>query len=186
MNVPEAIENLRNAMASEGVIPSKGVGEELFLFLSTMVPIINVDVLVVSPQREVLLSWRSDTHCGCVWHLHGGCIRFQESIESCLHRTAVTEFGSDVSIFKLMGIHEGIADKSNLKNPKERSHFISLLYQCELKDEVMLRNLDAKEIAGHLAWLADIPSNFLEIQWFYFDTLRTVMKEPKRRKDYGV
>ncbi len=49
------IANLRQQMAEEGIDPRKGLGRELFLFASSLMPIVNVDLLVYNSKGQFLL-----------------------------------------------------------------------------------------------------------------------------------
>ena len=40
--------------------PRGGLPEELFLFISRLVPMINVDLFISDDQGRVLLTWRDD------------------------------------------------------------------------------------------------------------------------------
>jgi hypothetical protein len=49
-----------------------GLPEELFLFVSRITPLINVDLLIQDDGRRTLLTWRSDRFFGPGWHVPGG------------------------------------------------------------------------------------------------------------------
>ena len=76
--VKEAIIQLKNAMELENVNPTEGLPEELFVFSSTLIPLVNVDLLVTNENGQLLLSWRDDIYHGKGWHLPGGCVRLRE------------------------------------------------------------------------------------------------------------
>ena len=61
----------------DGIHPEQGLGEELFLTVSSLVPIVNVDLLVYNDKGQFLLTKRDDPYCGRGWHVPGGCIRFK-------------------------------------------------------------------------------------------------------------
>lgn len=62
--VTVSIQRLKKAMEDAEIQPENGLGNELFLFSTTLVPLICVDLFVVNKQGNVLLSWRMDEHCG--------------------------------------------------------------------------------------------------------------------------
>jgi len=62
--------------------PRQGLPEELFLFVSELTPMINVDLLIKNDRNETLLTWRADNFYGPGWHIPGGIIRFKESASS--------------------------------------------------------------------------------------------------------
>ena len=53
MNLTEIIQSLKNIMNEEGVFPEKGLGKELFCFASTLIPIVNVDLLILNKKKEI-------------------------------------------------------------------------------------------------------------------------------------
>ena len=72
----------------EGIKPEEGLGEDLFLLVSSLVPIVNVDLLVYNDKGQFLLTWRDDPHCGCGWHIPGGCVRFKETCEERIRKVS--------------------------------------------------------------------------------------------------
>lgn len=77
MKVDEAIEVLSAAV----VDPPIGLPEEVFLFISRLTPMINVDLLIQDERKRTLLTWRDDERLGPGWHVPGGIIRFKEEIQ---------------------------------------------------------------------------------------------------------
>ena len=74
------------------------------------------------------MTWRDDKYCGQGWHIPGGIIRFQEKIEDRIKMVAKTELGISVSDqSKFLAINEIVVPEK-----KERSHFISMLYECKI------------------------------------------------------
>lgn len=170
-SLENAIKYFKDALTKEGIDPAKGLGEDLFLFISTLTPMPNVDLLVTG-ENGILLSWRDDV-CGQGWHIPGGIIRYQETLEQRLHATAISELGCDATFedepFKIVEIIK--TDISYKGWPEEcRGHALSLLYKCSV-DEKLLKNCDGKKISGHLGWFDQVPENFLESQDVYRETL---------------
>ncbi len=79
MSVTSAIDNLKDEMQKAGIKSENGLGTELFLFSSTLIPVVNVDLLLTNSKHEILLAWRDDPHTGKGWHIPGGCVRFKEA-----------------------------------------------------------------------------------------------------------
>lgn len=65
MKMKDAIDFLDKQISD----PSQGLPEEVFLFLSRMTPIVNVDLLIKDEKGRTLLSWRDDIHSGTGWHV---------------------------------------------------------------------------------------------------------------------
>ena len=96
MSVASAIDNLKDEMQKVGIKSENGLGTELFLFSSTLMPVVNVDLLVTNPKHEILLSWRDDSHTGKGWHIPGGCVRFKEKLMDRVQKTAIAELEAGV------------------------------------------------------------------------------------------
>ncbi len=170
-------------MQQERIDPEKGLGTDLFLMVSSMTPIVNIDMLVSDKEGRILLSWRDDKHCGRGWHIPGGCVRFKETLDKRIHLTAVNELGSDVRYdSRPLLVRENIAEDelTVIHNHNERAHFISLLYDCTLTDPGSLKNCDGLEIAGHLKWFDRLPEEFIEIQYYYRPLLTEWFERKKR------
>ena len=163
MSLKTAISNLQNEIERAGIDPINGVGDDLFLMVTSLTHIVNVDLLI-EKDGEILYAWRDDSQCGKGWHLPGGCLRLKETLEKRLHLCAMDEIGSDVN-FNMNPVL--ITENIEPIRDKGRTHFISFLYRCELQDESALENLDGAEIKGHLGWFSCIPKNFLAVQDFY-------------------
>lgn len=89
----DLLPRLRERMTSLGISPEKGLGEELFLFVSSLVPIVNVDLLVFNSKGQFLLTRRNDSHCGNGWHVPGGCVRLKETFDERIREVANLELG---------------------------------------------------------------------------------------------
>ena len=68
----------------------------MFLFLSRICPLVNVDLLVQDDRGRTLLTWREDEYFGAGWHLPGGNIRYKESAVDRVRACARTELGADI------------------------------------------------------------------------------------------
>lgn len=113
--------------------PQRGLGEEWFLTISSLTPMVNVDLLIQrssSEGKKTLLTWRDDSFYRG-WHVPGGVVRFQEDFVTRVERVALTELGQSVSDV------EGPLLVRNIVNPTRtlRGHFVSLLFRAELDGE---------------------------------------------------
>lgn len=70
----KAVEFLRRAE----IDADAGMPQELFLLVSSLVPLPNVDLLVVNKQNQLLLSRRNDPYYPKSWHIPGGCMHFHD------------------------------------------------------------------------------------------------------------
>lgn len=158
-----------------GIDPKKGLGQELFLTISSLVPIVNVDLLVYNEQGQFLLTKRDDPHCGKGWHVPGGCIRFKETCEERIRKVALKELGikeitfdkDPIKVFEI--IHN---DQRPISNQNERAHFITLVYKCYVDNSYQINNGNlTEEDAGFIRWFDKLPNDFLSIQNCYRDII---------------
>lgn len=146
--------------------PTKGLPLELFELSTTLLPFINVDLLITNDKDQILLSWRNDKHYGKGWQIPGGIIRMMETIDERIQRTAISEIGCEVSYNKTpIAVHENIirAHRDGLENQLERAHNIALLYKCRVPEAYVIDNSDKAETdEGYLRWFATFPEDLLE------------------------
>lgn len=127
------------------------LSEEEFLFVSSITPLINVDLFIVNEYRELLLFWRDDEHCGTGWHIPGGVIRHSETMKERLILTTERELGfTPVFDDALCKITEILLDQES------RNHSILLLFRgrCKKSD---VRTADNPTSPGDLKWFDYYP-----------------------------
>jgi colanic acid biosynthesis protein WcaH len=123
-NLAHSLEALQSYIAD----PCAGLPEEIFLFISTLTPLVNVDLLIQDEAGRTLLTWRDDAFYGPGWHVPGGVIRFQETAAERLRAVARLELGVDVESDPApVAVHE-LIDAGR----RERGHSVALLYRCRL------------------------------------------------------
>jgi len=176
----KAISLLRQKIEGFAVNPAKGLPEELFLLVSELVPLVNVDLMVIDKQKGVLLSWRDDPFSGTGWHIPGGCVRLREALEQRIQRTAITELGYEV-IFepKPIAVEELIASqhRENIVNQNTRAHNIALLYECRFSDGVTISNEGRDSTTpGYLQWYKTVPTDLLPLQKCYQPIINTYLE----------
>ena len=163
-------------MSSLGINPQDGLGEELFLFVSSLAPIVNVDLLVFNTSGEFLLTRRNDPHCGVGWHVPGGCIRFKESFDTRIRKVAEEELGlieftydqTPIKVFEIFSEQD-----RNINNQNERAHFITLVFKCYAPDDYEINNgSKTEQNVGYMKWFDEIPEDFLAIQECYNELLK--------------
>jgi len=136
--------------------------EHLFEYVSSITPLVNVDILIRNKNNEVLLAWRDDQYWGEGWHVPGGIVRFQETLNERLQKVVDTEICRFVDIENVVPVtfREVI-----VPNYTVRGHFISFLFLGTMKNFVT--NKKDKYEAGDLMWFDRCPDNLLKIQEFY-------------------
>lgn len=151
--------------------PEQGLPEDVFLMISALIPVPNVDLLLLNKKNELLLSWRNDAFYPRGWSLIGGCLRYGETQQERIHKTALREIGQDVEI-----LSEALATtdcrreqiQGNLKYQRMRGHHIAILYECRLtKDFDISKQKKKPGEDGYLQWFPSIPENMLELHHVY-------------------
>ena len=172
----EAVETLRaiNYDAREGL------PQELFLLVSALVPLPNVDLLVVNKRGQLLLSHRNDKYFENAWHIPGGCMRFGEDFASRVQATAPEELGCNVTFdptpIAVRNILRG--PNPSLAHPYERGHNVAMLFRCIPPEDYHPDNgAKTPEDNGYLRWFDTLPDNFMKIQNPYRDVLQPWLKK---------
>lgn len=184
-SMKKSIIDFETAIRQSGIDPEQGLGTDLFLLVSSLTPIINVDLFITDDKRRLLLSWRDDRYCGTGWHIPGGCLRFKEKLEDRIQLTAKTEIGCEVEFSSVpIAVSENIANDylTVVENHNVRAHFISMLYKCRCLDPEKIVNCDGEHIVGHLKWFDELPKDYLELQGYYKDTIRAWFKHKQNTK----
>jgi colanic acid biosynthesis protein WcaH len=145
--------------------PNRGLPEPLFLLVSKLTPMINVDLVIADDQHRTLLTWRSDDLHGSGWHIPGGIIRYQETMEARIRATARAELGARLEFDPAPIAIEQLI----LPNRYARGHMISIAFRCRLVDspDPKLRYEGGDPEAGQWAWHLQCPSELIEVQTCY-------------------
>ena len=161
MDIRSLIETLESGLED----PTRGLPEELFLFISRLTPMVNVDLLIKNSRNETLLTWRDDAFYGPCWHVPGGIVRFKETIAARIHAVAEKELGASVTFDQApVAINEIMS-----ANRDTRGHFISLLYECKLSGPLDPgREYKSGPIRhGEWAWHANSPEELIPSHGIY-------------------
>lgn len=162
MSQQEMIQALRD--------PAGGLPDSVFRFISSITPMINVDLLVQDKAGRILLAWRRDI-CGEGWHIPGGIVRFKETMLERIEATAKKELGERV-----------IFDPVPLKvseifmEHQYRGHFISFLYKCRLPEDYAIDNKGLGERdEGYLKWHDSPVADIVPGQTVYRELLNSLL-----------
>jgi colanic acid biosynthesis protein WcaH len=164
MNLLDAISIIKNNANN----PAQGLPQEVFLMISSMTPLVNVDLLIKDEKGRTLLAWRDDLHCSTGWHIPGGIIRYRETLETRLQKVAQSELGINKIDFhpKHISVNELIHHER-----EERCHFISFLYECYLPSTFEPKNSSSKLYPGFLKWHDNSPSDLIKYHDLYVDDI---------------
>ena len=141
--------------------PHDGLPEDVFLFVSRITPLINVDLLIQDDRSRTLLTWRDDELSGCGWHIPGGIIRFKETAAARILACAREELGADVSFEAAP-----VLVSETIREQDARGHFVSILFRCRLLgplDQSKQAQAD-RPTAGDWRWHERCPPDLLETQ----------------------
>lgn len=170
--IKNAITLLRQAQINT----DQGMPKELFLLISGLIPLPNVDLLIVNEKKQILLAWRQDEFFENSWHIPGGCMRYGENFETCLQNTAKRELGTNVLYDKeplaVRNVIRGINTQQCY--PRERGHNVAILFRCYLSNTNDIPRQPINKILqnGSLKWFNKLPANFMRIQHVYDDILQ--------------
>jgi ADP-ribose pyrophosphatase YjhB (NUDIX family) len=94
------------APVSERTRPPGWLPKAEFDSIYSRVPRLCVEVVIVSPERGVLLSLRDIPPNIGAWHIPGGTVLFGEPLVEAVRRVARDELESDVAVGELLGYIE--------------------------------------------------------------------------------
>jgi len=158
--------NIHEAIAAiDGMVPDarKGLPEEVFLLASRLTPMVNVDLLVKDAAGRTLLSWRDDEFSGKGWHIPGGIVRYKETFEERILKTARKELGAEVVFDPVPAAIEQFFCEH-----VSRGHFVSFLFKCRFLEEFSPENKGLAETSrGYLKWHTVCPENMINIHEAY-------------------
>jgi colanic acid biosynthesis protein WcaH len=143
--------------------PRRGLPEDLFLFVSRIIPLINVDLLIQDDSRT-LLTWRDDEFYGPGWHVPGGIIRYKELARDRLRACAREELGADIS-----SDSQPLLVAESIRNQDARGHHVSLLFRCTLLSppDGARRAIVDPPRPGQWRWHDECPADLIEAQRAY-------------------
>lgn len=144
--------------------PAKGLPEDIFLFISRITPLVNVDLLIKDEQNRTMLTWRDEAYSPPGWHVPGGIIRFKETFADRIHAVAQKELGTGVTFSPAPLAFNQVIHPSR----KDRGHFISLLFDCRLMGHPSAaRECHGKPRSGDWAWHDRCPDSLIPVHEMY-------------------
>lgn len=162
-SVPTSLGETIRLLEGQVTDPCLGLPEEIFLFVSRLTPLVNVDLLIKNDCGHVLLTWREDPIFGRGWHVPGGVVRLGESFADRIAAVAAGELGVGVSFEAApLGIFETVEPSR-----ESRTHHVSLLFGCRLTGEPDPERMAEGEEprGGAWAWYSGCPDDFLQLPY---------------------
>lgn len=163
--IVEITRRLTEYMEANGGKAQGDLPEDLFLLISRVIPMVNVDLLIKDGQGRTLLTWRDDEVYGAGWHLPGGVIRFREMAAHRVQEVAKAELGAEVTFGSTpLWVAEIVHPLRDT-----RGHAVALLYRCELAGEPRadLKYRGGQPVAGAWQWHAHCPPDLLPFHRVY-------------------
>jgi len=144
--------------------PRKGLPQDVFLFVSRITPLVNVDLLIQDDSGRTLLTWRDDAFFGAGWHVPGGIIRFKESAHDRIRACAREELDADVS-----SEDAPLLMSETILGQDTRGHHVSLLFRCRLLGPPAGARQAASDppSSGQWRWHDRCPPDLIESQRQY-------------------
>lgn len=159
MTIDEAIAAIERSAPD----PTSGLPEDVFLLVSRITPLINVDLLIQDEHRGTLLTWRDDEHFHCGWHVPGGIIRYKEPAADRIRKCAEEEIGAAVEFEP-----KPLLITETIRSERTRGHFISMLYRCRLRTEPdAARGAGEPPRRGEWKWHSRFPDDLIQVQRVY-------------------
>jgi len=143
----------------------QGLPAPVFRLISSLTPLVNVDLLIRDDAGRTLLTWRADEFYGPGWHIPGGIVRFKESTASRIAAVAASELGCAVDTNPApLALRE-------ITNPQRdvRGHFISLLFACRLASppDPILKFGAGEPKNGEWMWHDRCPDRLIQVHQAY-------------------
>jgi len=105
--------------------------EPLYLLGTSFFPQVNVELIIRDLSDQTIYLWRDDELGNLGWHLPGGIIRPNESIDQRINKVILNELpflASDQ--LQTNPTLLGLSEVFSKTKPSIRSHHISLIYLC--------------------------------------------------------
>lgn len=99
-------------------------------FIYSRVPRLCIDLLLVNPFNEFLLTKRDIPPFQGQWHFPGGRLRMGEVISDAIHRIAGAELGIDTTLLK--NELAGFCEFPSEHMPEFMQHSVSMVFKIEL------------------------------------------------------
>jgi colanic acid biosynthesis protein WcaH len=140
----------------------------LFLAVSRLTPMLNVDLLISDEHNHQLMTWRADQFYGPGWHIPGGVVRFKETMHQRIAAVAKSELSTSVTAAPApVRVFEMFNSQRDT-----RGHFISMVFRCKLTSplsDTMAWNPKNAPQPGQWAWFKALPPNTISQHRVYKD-----------------
>jgi colanic acid biosynthesis protein WcaH len=110
----------------------------LFLTVIDATPLISIDLIVRTPQSEVLLGKRRKRPAQGFWFVPGGRIRKNERVAEALQRIAAVEIGwvPSPEDIRFKGVYEHLYDDNFHAAAGIGTHYVVLAHEVTVADDI--------------------------------------------------
>ncbi len=147
-------------LLAAGASKSTWLTDEGYELIYRLVPRVCVDIVIVDPDKGVLLTKRNIEPFKGTYALPGGMIKKGETAQDALSRIAEKELGAKISSITLIDHmdfpQDGTDDNSRFGKNGGHLHSISLVFLCDLDSEEITINTDE---ADDYVWTKDFSSD---------------------------
>ncbi len=124
------------------VIPSVATGRldaATFANVISATPLVSIDLIVETPQGEVLLGLRSNPPAQHCWFVPGGRIRKNETIAAAFCRLVQNELGCELHLGQasFLGVYEHFYNNDFSGKTGATTHYVVLAYRLQIEPEVL-------------------------------------------------
>ena len=119
------------------------------------VPRLCVEVVIVAPERGVMLTRRDIPPNAGAWHIPGGTVLFGEPLVQSVRRVARDELGLEVAAGELLGY---------IEYPSHYNNGLDSPVGFAFDTEVVPRYPDAKDLPKGCEWFSRLPAGLYEEQ----------------------
>lgn len=148
------------------------LGHQDFLGVIQHTPLVSIDLVIRSPQGQVLMGERLNRPAQGYWFVPGGRIFKQESLEEAFRRISISELGVKLEITgaRLLGAFTHLYDDNFANAQGISTHYVALAYQLDLSLDLAVL---PKQQHQAYRWLeADSPLRVHPNSHVYFDHLQ--------------
>lgn len=180
-NINLLIDEIENLVTD----PNKGLPEEVFLFASRVTPMVNVDLWIRNENNETLLTWRGGSYYAPGWHIPGGIVRYKESLYDRIDKMSQLELGTTVLYDKSPVLINEIIRSPERKN---RGHFISFLFDCQLttQPDDRLRYIKGDPRHKEWKWHKGCPMDIIPVHLMYKEVINGEKPPMENSSDFGI
>jgi ADP-ribose pyrophosphatase YjhB (NUDIX family) len=140
---------------SEPVRPRGWLPKPEYDAIFSRVPRLCVEVVIVTPTREVLLTRRDIPPNVGAWHIPGGTVLFAEPVVQAVRRVALDEVGFEVEVGELLGY---------IEYPSHYNRGLDSPVGLAFRAEVVGGPPAPDELSDGSAWFSRLPAGLYEEQ----------------------